>query len=66
MKILFLFALSLLLTTSASAQRRPRPQAWRCPAGPAYLPAHLQHRPSQGHLDSLANLARHRALLTTK
>jgi hypothetical protein len=66
MKTLLLLALALLLTTGAAAQRRPRPQAWRCPVGPAYLPAHLPRRPSQRYLDSLTNLARRRALLTAK
>jgi hypothetical protein len=66
MKTLLLLALGLVLTTGTAAQRRPRPQAWRCPAGPAYLPAHLPRRPSQRHLDSLANLARRRALFTAK
>jgi hypothetical protein len=65
MKTLLLLALGLLLTTRTPAQRHPRPQAWRCPAGPAYLPK-LARRPSQHHLDSLANLARRRALLTAK
>jgi hypothetical protein len=66
MRTLFLLALGLLLTIGAWAQRRPRPQAWRCPVGPAYLPARLPRRPSQQHLDSLANVARRRALLTAK
>jgi hypothetical protein len=65
MKTLLLLALGLLLTVSAPAQRRPRPQAWRCPTGPAYLPK-LARRPSQRHLDSLASAARCRALLTAK
>jgi hypothetical protein len=65
MNTLLLLALGLLLTTGTSAQRRPRPQAWRCPAGPAYL-SKLARRPSQRHLDSLASAARRRALLTAK
>lgn len=65
MKMLILLALGLLLTTSASAQRRPRPQAWRGFSGPAYLPP-LARRPSQHRLDSLAADARHRHLLSTK
>lgn len=66
MKTLILLALGLLLTTSASAQRRPRPQAWHCPAGPAYLPP-LARRPVQHYLDSLARAAaQRRAFLTAK
>jgi len=66
MKTLLLLALSLLLIPSASAQHRPRPQAWRGFSGPAYLSARLPRRPSQHRLDSLASAARRQALLTAK
>jgi hypothetical protein len=67
MKTLLLAGLAgLLLTTSTQAQRRPRPQAWHCPAGPPYLPSRLPRRPSQHYLDSLAAAARPRPLLTAK
>ena len=65
MKAFLLLAVGVLLTLDTAAQRRPRPQVGRYPVGPAYLPR-LARRPSQRHLDSLANLARHRALLTAK
>jgi len=57
MKTLLLLAFGLLLTTSALAQHRPRPQAWRGFGGPAYL-AGLAPRPRQYKLDSLARAAR--------